>query len=148
MRSLTKPSVLVLAAVLLCGCVDVFPTSPTPDYTIRLMPASGGKGVIAVPPECPDWRTTNNGPLENTPWPQFGCANTRNLAAMVERPEELVEGSESGPANGTNVAGSMQRYNEGKAAALIDPNARAPVQSTTMMDPRQQGGGGQGGSSK
>ena len=131
MQSSCRLLVLAFAAFLLCGCEEVFPTAPTPDYTIRLMPTAGGRGLVAVPPECPDWRTTNNGSLENAPWPQFGCANTRNLAAMVERPEDLIEGRDFGLANAETTASTMGRYITNNTKSLVDPNAQAPTAQTT-----------------
>jgi type IV pilus biogenesis protein CpaD/CtpE len=118
--------VLAAAAVLLSGCSNPFAEAPAPDYRIRLETMPDGQ-LAAVPPECPDWRTSVPGPFQNEPWPQYGCANTRNLASMVERPEDLVAGRDSGQASSETAAGSMERYITGKTRALIDPNAKAPV---------------------
>lgn len=124
-----------------------FAYSRAPDYRIRLTEDPDGR-LQAVPPECPSWRTESNSFLQNEPWPQYGCANARTLAAMIERPEDLLEGRELGPASGTVTAQSIRRYNEGKTTALIDPNAKAPVQMPQQAMTNEKGGGGQGGSTQ
>jgi pilus assembly protein CpaD len=121
--------------------------SCAPDYRIKLATLPNGE-TEAVPPMCPDWRTVHNGPFQNEPWPQYGCANARNLAAMVEDPEDLIVGKELGPASGTVTAYSMKRYNEGKTTALIDPNADSPMQVLSSVASGDQGGGGQAGASQ
>jgi hypothetical protein len=123
-----KPSffAFVVTAVLLGGCSNPFSEAPAPDYRIRLETLPNGQ-LAAVPPECPSWLTNVPGPLQNEPWPQYGCANTRNLASMVENPEDLIKGRDTGPANSETTASGMERYITGKTKALIDPNAKAPV---------------------
>lgn len=117
---------LALPAILLCGCSNPYAAAPAPDYRIRLVTEPNGQ-LAAVPQECPDWRTDVPGPLQNEPWPQYGCANTRNLAVMVEQPEDLILGRDSGYANAENTSSSMLRYMAGKTTPLIDPSAKAPV---------------------
>lgn len=141
-----------VAVFLLGGCEEAwnnpFEMSSTPDYRIKLMTRPDGR-LEAIPPECPSWRTENNSPWQNDPWPQYGCANARNLAAMVEQPEDLIVGRALDPASGSRAAYSIKRYNEGKTAALIDPNAKAPAQVFTGITPGgETGGGGQGGASQ
>jgi hypothetical protein len=114
----------------LLGCEDLNRTTPAPDQTIKIAPSLDGKHSLAIPPECPNWRTADLSPFENQPLPQFGCANARNLAAMVDRPEDLVSGRDSGDANGAVAAAGMQLYLQGKTAAFIDPNATSPTAQT------------------
>ncbi len=125
MRPALLSSALLLAVVALTSC-DRYVATPAPDTAIKIMPSQDGR-MIAVAPECPDWRTVANSPLENQPAPQFGCATRRNLAAAVERPEDLIKGRQAGPSNGTTTATGVSRYLAGQTKALINPNAEAPV---------------------
>src|ERR1700689_3348682 len=79
--------------------------SPTPDYTIRVVPASNGQAAQAIPPTCPHWSDNDLNFFDNQPLPQFGCADARNLAMMVDNPEDLLQGRNPGPANGVTTAG-------------------------------------------
>jgi len=139
------PVFLFLAfSMAVCGCVDnPYASAPAPDYRIGLVKERDGK-YIAVPPVCPDWRFYNPGPFQNEPWPQYGCAHARNLAAMVERPEDLEKGREISPALGSSAATAMRRYNQEKTKPLIDPNAKAPVADPgAPMGQDSEGTGGQ-----
>jgi|GEM_PF-1316310 len=145
---------LLVAPVLLAGCDHAFEhnidgvfdnpyaDAPAPDYRIMLSTAPNGQ-LVAVPPECPDWRTVDRGPLQNDPWPQYGCAQARNLAAMAEKPEDLIEGRKASPALGSKAATSMRHYNEEKTMPLIDPNAKAPTNNAgAAMGLASEGAGG------
>ncbi len=153
MRSYLHPVLLALTVVALSGCegpyfANAFEPAPAPDYRIKV--TTGPDGLpVALPPDCPDWHSSYRGALQNEPWPQYGCANARNLAAMVERPDDLIEGRDPGPASGHMAAFAMKRYEAGKTIPLIDPNAKAPVQNTTVIAPSgEKGGGGEGGASQ
>ncbi len=115
---------LPFAALCLAGCE----ATPAPDYRIRLMPSAKESDSVAVPPDCPSWATTSIGDNENTITPQLGCAAARNLAAHVDRPEDLIEGKPLGKADGTLAASSMNNYRTGKTRALIDAKADAPTE--------------------
>jgi hypothetical protein len=111
--------VLLLAFGPLGGCE----TTPKPDYTIQVAPTPDGQGMVAVPPHCANW--SDNGidvPLDNQPLPEFGCADARNFAIMVDRPEDLLQGRNPGPANGVTTAGSILRYNNNQTRGLIYPS--------------------------
>jgi hypothetical protein len=116
-----------LAVTTLLGACEV---APSPDHTIKLMPSADGKRTIAVPPECLSWHNYANGPLENQPWPQYGCAQARNLAAQVERPEDLVAGKPLGSGDAVLSSASIQNYRAGKTKALIDAKSDAPIAQT------------------
>ncbi|NTU76691.1 MAG: hypothetical protein HGA90_02595 [Alphaproteobacteria bacterium] len=146
MRSSYRLLALLLASASLSACNDFLTTAPTPDYRIQVMPSPYGKGMIAVPPECPDWRTTYSGSFENQPWPQYGCAQARNLAAQVDNPEDLLQGRDPGPASGEAAATSMARYISGKTEPLSDPNAPTSGQSTSGTTPGLGYGGNTSGS--
>ena len=111
---------LILTLAPLAGCVDPYPATPNPDYTIRVMP--GVDGMVALPPDCPPYATSMADPYDNQPIPQFGCASARNLALSVEQPEDLLRGRELGPANGVTAVGSMLRYTNNQTRGLIDSN--------------------------
>jgi pilus assembly protein CpaD len=60
---------------------------------------------------------------ENNPYYNFGCANQRNLAAMVENPHDLVQ-----PRGETGVyAGRrsvvLDKYRKGETTATVNPDA-------------------------
>ena len=48
------------------------------------------KRYVAKGPECGIWTENLAHPRKNLPYPNFGCAQQRNLAAMVARPKDLV----------------------------------------------------------
>jgi len=99
----------------LCACA----TEPRPDYTIRVEPATDGQGFVALPPPCPAWTDNPATTLDNQPLPQFGCADARNLALMVDRPEDLLQGRPLGPASGVTAAGTIIRYENNQTRGLI-----------------------------
>lgn len=111
-----------LLPVLLAAC-DPYPGTLRPDYTIHVV--STPKGDVAVPPECPSWNTEVSDPYDNQPWPQFGCAQARNLALSIERPSDLVQGRDLGPERGVHAVGSIRRYDASQTRGLIDPNTNA-----------------------
>jgi pilus assembly protein CpaD len=45
---------------------------------------------VAQPPNCGDWSTNLASDPMNLPYPNLGCANQRNLAAMVANPADLL----------------------------------------------------------
>ncbi len=122
-----RNSFLILVLTALTACQ----TAPVPDYRIQLMPSADGRSVIAVPPECPSWASVSNAPHEGGTAAQYGCSQARNLAAMVERPEDLISPRPLGAPDGVVTAGSITAYRTGKTKALIDVNEAAPVNDIT-----------------
>lgn len=49
----------------------------------------------ATVPGCPDWSSNSETNLNNATHPNFGCATTSNLAAMVANPDDLLRGATS-----------------------------------------------------
>jgi pilus assembly protein CpaD len=45
---------------------------------------------VAEGPQCQNWSTNLAFEPQNLPYPNFGCANQRNLAAMVANPADLL----------------------------------------------------------
>lgn len=46
--------------------------------------------VIAEAPVCGDWSEDTANDREKLPYPNYGCASQRNLAAMVARPSDFI----------------------------------------------------------
>ncbi len=124
-----------LAMLALAACADPYPPTPKPDYAIRIAPSA--KGLVAVPPECPSYATATIDPYDNQPLPQFGCANARNLAMMVEKPEDLLKGREMGDTRGVIAVGAMRRYDNNQTRGLIDTTSspNSAVATTTASTP-------------
>jgi len=151
-----------LAALLLAGCGA--PTL-TPDYTVKVATTPDGK-LVAIPPPCPSWSQYQRNVFDNQPDPQFGCATARNLAAMVDNPEDLLQAHKLGPARGITTAGSILRYDRDQTRGLIYPSSSVDTSVDTTTAPTSAsplngdsnasgsgggssggGGGGSGGSS-
>jgi hypothetical protein len=117
-----KKSLMLMSFGLLtlAACSSPYGGTPRPDYTIRVVPTPNGP--IAVAPTCPSWATDTSDPFDNQPIPQFGCANARNLALMVEQPEDLVKGRDLGPARATTTVGAIRRYDNNQTRGLLDPD--------------------------
>lgn len=120
-----------LAALLfVAACADIDPTL-RPDYAIRVVPTA--QGGVAFPPACPSYAAETANPFDNQPMPQYGCADARNLAAMVERPNDLVQPQDIGPMRGVAAVGAERRYDNNQTRGLIwtgtDPNVVATTTS-------------------
>lgn len=126
-----------LTLTLLAACAD-YEHSVTPDHRIRVQETP--KGMVAVPPTCADWRTDLAKPWDNTMAPQLGCANARNLAAMVAEPRDLIKPGTPGPASGNKAASSIDRYYNEKTAPLIDAKSDKPTPQD-IQAPSSSGGG-------
>lgn len=61
--------------------------------------------------------------LENTNYWNFGCANQRNLAAMVANPSDLVQPRPEGPTYTARRTTVMERYRAGAPTAATNPDA-------------------------
>jgi pilus assembly protein CpaD len=90
---------------------------------------------IALPPDCPNWSKAPGNDFANTLHSDFGCSTATNLAAMVDRPRDLIEGREMAGAVGDPALAAMHRYRGGgKGDKSGDSNAGAPgpAQSFTV----------------
>ena len=121
---------LTLSLIALTGC-EVYPPTPTPDYTIKVEKTS--QGLKALPPECPSWTTEVTDPYDNQPLPQFGCADARNLAMMADQPKDLIQGRPLGPTRGTTMVGAIRRYdnNQTRGFIYLSPSLDNAVDVTT-----------------
>jgi hypothetical protein len=121
---------LVLALCVLSACCDPYQPTFRPNYVIKVVPTA--QGEVAVPPPCPSWSSEISDPFDEQPLPQYGCANARNLASMVERPEDLVQGRALGETRGVTQVGAIRRYDNNQPRGLITPDAEvSQVAATT-----------------
>jgi pilus assembly protein CpaD len=60
---------------------------------------------------------------ENNPYYNFGCANQRNIAAMVENPHDLVQPRGETPIYAGRRAVVLDKYRKGESTATAYPDA-------------------------
>ncbi len=60
---------------------------------------------------------------ENQPYWNLGCANQRNLAAMVDNPADLVQPRGEASAYGARRTYVMDKYRKGESSATVYPNS-------------------------
>jgi len=127
-RFVTCVTLAFLSGLAACG-----PITPAPDYSVGVAPAPDGVHYTAIPPNCPRWSDNDLNFFDNQPLPQFGCANARNLALMVDQPHDLIEGRPSGAASGVLTSGAIQRYNNNQTRGLlyVAPSSDNGVDATT-----------------
>jgi pilus assembly protein CpaD len=65
----------------------------------------------------------NKGYLENKEYYNFGCANQRNLAAMVDNPSDLVQPRPETPAYTARRTASFEKYRKGTTSATAYPES-------------------------
>jgi pilus assembly protein CpaD len=101
------------------------PDDPLALGTIRL----SYPRITAVAGPCGLWpedtgpSVLNSGYHENKPYYNFGCANQRNLAAMVDNPSDLVQPRSETPAYTARRTASFEKYRKGEATATTYPDA-------------------------
>ncbi|MDD4616267.1 MAG: CpaD family pilus assembly lipoprotein [Alphaproteobacteria bacterium] len=117
-------SFFALGFLALAAC-DSFAPTPRPDYTIHVVPGAHGSAV-AIPPNCPSWNDALANRFDNQPLPQFGCATARNLAVLVENPNDLVEGRNLASQRSVTAIGAIRRYDNNQTRGLL-----IPVQETS-----------------
>ena len=130
-----RTRILLISACLigLTACETGLAPTPVPDYTIRVM--SSSNGVVAIPPNCANWTTDTINPFDTEMLPQLGCATARNLAMMVENPNDLVHGRDMSASRSVSDVGSVRRYDNNQTRGLIwlstDPNQVAATSAPT-----------------
>jgi len=60
---------------------------------------------------------------ENNPYYNFGCANQRNLAAMVENPQDLVQPRGETPVYASRRSTVLEKYRKGESTVTVNPEA-------------------------
>jgi pilus assembly protein CpaD len=73
----------------------------------------------------------NRSYFENRPYYNFGCANQRNMAAMVENPSDLVQPRPETPAYTMRRTEEFDKYRKGIATATDYPDAEKAKLSDT-----------------
>jgi len=101
------------------------PDNPRQLATIRLNYAK----ITAVAGPCGVWpddlgpSVNNPGYLENKPYYNFGCANQRNLAAMVDNPSDLVQPRSETPPYTARRVNAYEKYKKGTTTATVYPES-------------------------
>ncbi|MGB3865874.1 MAG: CpaD family pilus assembly protein [Xanthobacteraceae bacterium] len=80
-------------------------------------------GPCGVWPEDIGPSIKNKSYLENTQYWNFGCANQRNLAAMVDNPSDLVQPRPETPAYNARRTTVLGKYGKGESTATTYPDA-------------------------
>jgi len=129
--SLSLASVFLLTA---CETPQIYSPTQRPDYSIRVAPDAQGK-MTAIAPGCPSWASSTTNPYDNQPLPQHGCATARNLAMMIEKPEDLVHGRPLDDSSGVMAVGAMRRYYNNQTRGLIYPSGTPDTIADTTTAP-------------
>ena len=101
------------------------PDDPRTLATIRL----SYPRIAAVAGPCGLWpedlgpSTLNNSYNENKPYYNFGCANQRNLAAMIDNPSDLVQPRPETPAYTARRTAAFEKYRKGDPTTTTYPEA-------------------------
>ena len=67
--------------------------------------------------------STNTGYNENRPYHNFGCANQRNLAAMIDNPADLEQPRPETPAYTMRRNAAFEKYRKGESTTTTYPEA-------------------------
>jgi pilus assembly protein CpaD len=109
------------------------PTDPRQMATIRL----NYPKISAVAGPCGLW-PEDLGPsikdktyLENQSYYNFGCANQRNVAAMIDNPPDLVQPRSETPAYTTRRTESFEKYRKGASTTTVYPESERAKLSDT-----------------
>ena len=77
--------------------------------------------IAAVGPTCGDWSEDVSRNRENLPYPNFGCATQRNLAAMTSNPTDLMYPANEMPRGSDTRAADSKNFIKGIGNPI--PNA-------------------------
>jgi pilus assembly protein CpaD len=99
--------------------------SPRQFATIRLKYPliTADAGPCGLWPEDIGPSIKNKGYLENKPYYNLGCAQQRNLAAMVSNPSDLVQPRPENPAYAARRTYALDKYRKGESTASVYPDA-------------------------
>ncbi|HET7886363.1 MAG TPA: CpaD family pilus assembly protein [Bradyrhizobium sp.] len=109
------------------------PDDPRQLATVRLSYPK----ITAVAGPCGVWpddigpSIKNKGYLENKPYYNFGCANQRNMAAMIDNPADLVQPRSETPAYTVRRTEGFDKYRKGAPTATNYPEAEKAKLSDT-----------------
>jgi pilus assembly protein CpaD len=85
--------------------------------------------IAAVAGPCGLWpedlgpSVLDKGYNENKPYYNFGCANQRNLAAMIDNPSDLEQPRSESPAYTARRTAAFEKYRKGEPTATTYPEA-------------------------
>jgi pilus assembly protein CpaD len=101
------------------------PGDPRQLATIRLNypKISAVAGPCGLWPEDVGPSISNPSYSENKPYFNFGCANQRNLAAMIDNPSDLVQPRSETPAYTARRTEGFDKYRKGNATTTTYPEA-------------------------
>ena len=101
--------------------------------TIRLTypKISAVAGPCGLWPEDLGPSIKNKGYYDNKPYYNFGCANQRNLAAMVDNPSDLVQPRPETPAYTARRTEGFEKYRKGNPTTTTYPEAEKAKLSDT-----------------
>lgn len=80
--------------------------------------------IAAIGPTCGDWSENVTRNTNNLPYPNYGCASQRNLAAMISNPTDLMFPAQELPRQGDRRAATYKSFTE------TAPPAPTPAGST------------------
>jgi pilus assembly protein CpaD len=109
------------------------PDDPRTLATIRL----SYPRIAAVAGPCGLWpedlgsSVLNGGYNENRPYHNFGCANQRNLAAMIDNPADLEQPRPETPAYTARRTAGFEKYRKGESTTTTYPDAEKAKLSDT-----------------
>jgi pilus assembly protein CpaD len=109
------------------------PDDPRTLATIRL----SYPRIAAVAGPCGLWpedlgsSVLNGGYNENRPYHNFGCANQRNLAAMIDNPADLEQPRPETPAYTARRTTGFEKYRKGESTTTTYPEAEKAKLSDT-----------------
>jgi pilus assembly protein CpaD len=109
------------------------PENPRHMAAIRLTypKISAVAGPCGLWPEDLGPSVNNKGYFDNKPYYNFGCANQRNLASMIDNPSDLVQPREETPAYTARRTAAFEKYRKGNSTATSYPESdRAKLSDT------------------
>jgi pilus assembly protein CpaD len=93
--------------------------------------------ISAVAGPCGVWpddlgpSIKNKSYFENKPYYNFGCANQRNMAAMIDNPSDLVQPRSETPAYTARRTAAFEKYRKGTPTTTTYPEAEKAKLSDT-----------------
>ena len=109
------------------------PDDPRTLPTIRLSypKIAAVAGPCGVWPEDLGPSVRNPSHFDNKPYYNFGCANQRNMAAMIDNPSDLVQPRPETPAYTIRRTEGFEKYRQGTTTATSYPEAERAKLSDT-----------------
>ena len=119
------------------GHVEPYFADGDPTAPVRISYLSS----VAVPPECGEWPHSLAADPGNLPYRNMGCASQRNLAAMVDNPNDLLEPRGMTPRSSERRDTVWDKYVKGETTV----SEKAKEESGAVSEVEGGGSGGGGG---